>query len=173
MVPGQWKDRTRQQCHNTHTKKPPDLPIFTCRVNGSWKNDKITIGVGYLLQLQDGSIDLSLQGYHKIILSLHTELKSLVWALKCLSHHQRFCGYFVTDFQELVKMITIPEEWPAFAAEFTEFKSLWAFYQSGKVVYQPRSSNTQADFIARNARTRNHVFSYVNTDTKISSFSDS
>ena len=37
-----------------------------------------TIGVGYLLQLQDGSIDLTLQGYHKIILSLHTELKSLV-----------------------------------------------------------------------------------------------
>lgn len=113
----QWRDQTRPQCHNTHTKKPSDL-------HGSWKNDRITIGVGYFLQLQDGSIDLSLQGYHKIIVSLHTELKSLVWALKFLSHHQRFCGYFVTDFQELIKMITTPEEWPVFAAEFTEFKFL-------------------------------------------------
>ena len=159
--------------------------IFTylhllARVDGSWKNDGFTSGVGWILQLQDGAIDLlGLQGCHKLISSLHTELKSLVWALKCLSRHLRFCDYFVTDSQELVKMITTPEDWPAFAAELTEFKALWASYQGGKVVYQPRSCNTQADFLARHARTRNRVFSFVNTsvpywlDTKNSSFADS
>lgn len=61
---------------------------------------------------QDGSIDLlGLQGCYKQISQLHTELKSLVWVLKCLSRHQRFCDYFVTDFQELVNMISTPDDW--------------------------------------------------------------
>ncbi|KAG5409123.1 hypothetical protein IGI04_005442 [Brassica rapa subsp. trilocularis] len=76
-------------------------------------------------------------------------------------------------------MITNSEEHLAFAAELTEFKSLWASYQGGKVVYQPRSSNTQADFLAKHTRTRNRVFSYINTsvpywlDTRSSSLADS
>ena len=98
--------------------------------------------------------------------------------MKCLSH-QRYCNYFVTDSKELVKMIAIPDDWLAFAAEFIEFKTLWASYQDGQVVYKDRSSNTKADFLARQARTRKRVFSYVNTcvphwiDTRNSAFADS
>lgn len=133
--------------HIIHNKESP---------NHKWK--------GWILQLQDGSIDLlGLQGCYKQISPLQTELKSLVWALKCLSRHQQFFYYFVTDSQELVKMIATPEDQPAFAAELNEFKSLWTSYQDRQVVYQDRFSNTQADFLARHARTRNHVFSHVNT----------
>lgn len=46
-------------------------------------------------------------------------------------------------------MIFISEYWPAFATEFTEFKSLWTSYQDGKMVYQSRSSNIQGDFLVR------------------------
>ena len=42
--------------------------------------------------------------------------------MKCLSRHQRFCDYFVTDSQELVKMISTPDDWPAFATELTSLK---------------------------------------------------
>ena len=145
-------------------RTPTEVPTFICRVDGSWKNDETTSGIGWILQLQDGSIDiLGLQGCHKKISPLHTELKSLVWALKCLSRHQRYCNYFVTDSHEFVKMIARPEDWPAFAAELNEFKTLWASYQDGQVVYKDRSSNTKAGFLARQARTRKRVFSYVNT----------
>ncbi|KAG5413382.1 hypothetical protein IGI04_000949, partial [Brassica rapa subsp. trilocularis] len=81
---------------------------------------------------------VDLQGCHKRISPLHTELKSLVWALKCFSRHQ-----------------------PAFATELSEFKTLWETCQNAQKVYQSRVNNTQADF-ARHARTRNSVFSYVN-----------
>lgn len=50
---------------------------------------------------------------------------SLTWALKCLSRHRRYCNHFVTDSQELVKMIETPKDWPAFAHELSELKSLW------------------------------------------------
>ncbi|KAJ4889291.1 Uncharacterized protein Rs2_29039 [Raphanus sativus] len=159
-----------------YSVKPDSETVF----HGSWKNDSTTSGVGWILQLQDGSIDLlGLHGCHKLISPLHTELRSLVWALKGLSRHQRFYDYFVTDSQELVIMIANPEDWPAFAAELNEFHALWTSYQGGRVVYQPRSSNTQADFLARQSRARNRVFLYVNTsvphwiDTRNSSFADS
>lgn len=97
--------------HRIHNKESPNLPTFTCRVDGSWKNYGTTSGIGWILQLQDGSIDLlGLQGCYKQISPLQTELKSLVWALKCLSRHQQFFYYFVTDSQELVKMIATPED---------------------------------------------------------------
>lgn len=144
------------------------------------KNDGATSGVGWILQLQDGSIDiLRLQGCHRQISPLHTELKSLIWALKCLLRFQCYCNYFVTDSQELVKMIATPEDWPAFATELDEFKTVWASYQDGQVVYKSRSSSTKADFLARQARTRKRVFSYVNTcvphwiDIRNSAFADS
>lgn len=59
-------------------------------------------------------------------------------------------------------MIGTPEDWPAFAAELSEFKTLSASYQDAKIVYQPKSSNTHVDFLAKHARTMNRVFSYVN-----------
>ena len=76
-------------------------------------------------------------------------------------------------------MIATPEDWPAFATELDEFKTVWASYQDGQVVYKSRSSNTKADFLARQARTRKRVFSYVNTcvphwiDIRNSAFADS
>ncbi|WZZ15781.1 hypothetical protein YC2023_108870 [Brassica napus] len=77
-----------------------ETPTFTCRVDGSWKHDDATSKVGWILHLQDGSIDLrSLQGGHKEISPLHTELKSLTWALKILSRHLLYCNHFVTDSQ--------------------------------------------------------------------------
>ena len=60
-------------------RTPTEVPTFICRVDGSWKNDETTSGVGWILQLQDGSIDiLGLQGCHRQISPLHTELKSLI-----------------------------------------------------------------------------------------------
>ena len=57
-------------------RNPPDLLTFTFRIDGSLKNYGITSGVGWILQLRDGSIDLlGLQGCHKLISPLHTELK--------------------------------------------------------------------------------------------------
>lgn len=45
-----------------------ETPTFTCRVDCSWKHDEATSEIGWILHLQDGSIDLLiLQGGHKEI----------------------------------------------------------------------------------------------------------
>lgn len=94
---------------------------------------------------------------------LHTELKSLIWALKCLIRHQRCCNHFLTDSQGLVKMVNTPEDWPVFATELCEFQTLWDTYQDSKVVYENRSNNTHVDSLVRHASTRKRVFSYLDT----------
>lgn len=43
-----------------------DPPVSICRVDGPWKNDETTSVVGWILQLQDGSINLlGFKGGHK------------------------------------------------------------------------------------------------------------
>ena len=34
-----------------NTRTPTEVPTFICRVDGSWKNDETTSGVGWILQL--------------------------------------------------------------------------------------------------------------------------
>ena len=43
------------------------------------------------------------------------------------------------------------EDWPAFASELSELKSLWETYHNVKMVYGARSNNTQANILERQA----------------------
>ncbi|XP_024014219.1 uncharacterized protein LOC112088172 [Eutrema salsugineum] len=137
-------------------------------LDGSWKGDSLTNGVGWILQLQDGSIDLlGLQGTRRGISPLHMELLSLIWAFKCLNRHNRYCNYFVTDSKELVQMVTNPKEWLAFAMELCELEDLGGFAHDVNIVFEPRTRNQQADFLAKSARTQNRVFSYMSTSVPL------
>lgn len=51
--------------HNPHAELNPDLirPTFTCFVDGSWKHGDLTSGTWWVLELQNGTLDLlGLQG---------------------------------------------------------------------------------------------------------------
>lgn len=115
--------------------------------------------MGFILKLQDGSIVwLGFQSCHKQISPLHTILNSFVWVLKGLSRHQLYCNQFVTD-----SKISQNDNytWGLTSCSWiNEFKTLWNVYLDGKVVYQTRLSNSH---VARHARTKNYVFSYVTT----------
>lgn len=66
------------------------LPTFTCRVDGSWKHDGTTSGVKWIIQLQDGSIDLvGLQGCHI----------GLIHAIRLLEYILRFIFVFSKIFK--------------------------------------------------------------------------
>ena len=47
---------------------------------------------------------------------LHAEVEALVWAMECMQNLRQNYVTFATDCSQLVKIISEPEEWPAFAS---------------------------------------------------------
>ena len=59
---------------------------------------------------------------------------------------------FESDCSDLVKMVSSPEEWPAFSVHLDEISRWKMSFQAVKIIHSPRESNTIADRLARSAR---------------------
>ena len=59
---------------------------------------------------------------------------------------------FATDCFQLVKLVSEPEEWPAFASYLENIKSLRASFLQSEIVHVPRAHNTKADSLGRSVR---------------------
>uniref|UniRef100_A0A0D3BH80 RNase H type-1 domain-containing protein n=1 Tax=Brassica oleracea var. oleracea TaxID=109376 RepID=A0A0D3BH80_BRAOL len=55
---------------------------------------------------------------------------------------------FAKDCSQLVKMVSSPGEWPAFATHMEEFQRSKSFFHSFKIQYIPRATNLVADKLA-------------------------
>ena len=55
---------------------------------------------------------------------LHAEMEALLWAMECMKNLRQFQVTFATDCSQLVKMVSEPEEWPAFASYLEDINSL-------------------------------------------------
>lgn len=136
----------------------PTVP-FICFLDGSWKEDDPTNGIGWILQLQDGETDLlRLRGMRRDLSPLHTELHSLIWAMKSLWKKKRYCAMFATDSQDSIAMALEPDKWPCFAPELDELRVLCSHFPEFTFTHCPRDNNEKADLLARNARLKNSIF---------------
>ncbi|CAA7014686.1 unnamed protein product [Microthlaspi erraticum] len=70
---------------------------------------------------------------------------------------------FETDCSDVVKMVSKPEEWPAFAPILEEFCRCRMEFTSFSIVHIPRTKNTKADKLARSARVLPTDVFYVNS----------
>ncbi|CAA7051296.1 unnamed protein product [Microthlaspi erraticum] len=70
---------------------------------------------------------------------------------------------FETDCSDVVKMVSTPEEWPAFAVLLDEVDRSRTRFTSFSIVHIPRTNNTKADKLARSARTLPTDVYYVNS----------
>ncbi|CDY55709.1 BnaC04g37580D [Brassica napus] len=59
---------------------------------------------------------------------------------------------FVTDCSQLVKIVSEPEEWPAFEVYLEDIKVLMGSFRNTKIIHVPRTENSRADSLARSAR---------------------
>lgn len=59
---------------------------------------------------------------------------------------------FATDYSELVKMISEPKKWPAFASYLDDTKNPQASFLSSKIIYVPRMQNLKTDCLAQIVR---------------------
>ena len=83
---------------------------------------------------------------------LHAEMEALIWAMKCMRNLHHFQVTFATDCSQLVKMVSAPEDWPAFAIYLDEIKNLQGIFTHSEIIHIPRTLNTKVDSLARSAR---------------------
>uniref|UniRef100_A0A1J3DCC3 RNase H type-1 domain-containing protein n=1 Tax=Noccaea caerulescens TaxID=107243 RepID=A0A1J3DCC3_NOCCA len=70
---------------------------------------------------------------------------------------------FETDCSDVVKMVSAPEEWPAFAILLDEIGRCKMRFTSFSIVHISRTKNTKADKLARSARDLPTDVYYVNS----------
>ena len=83
---------------------------------------------------------------------LHTEIEALIWAMECMRNLRQSCVTFATDCAQLVKMVSEPEEWPAFASYLEDINFLKRSFNSSEIIHIPLTHNSKADSLARSAR---------------------
>ncbi|EOA11936.1 hypothetical protein CARUB_v10016547mg, partial [Capsella rubella] len=129
----------------------------------SWTPSGSLSGLGWVLIESNKVVHLGLKSFRRSLSPLHAELDALLWAMECMSKIGTFTTSFATDCSDLVKMIEKPLDWPSFAAELESFKSLQDLLPGFHIRFIPRLSNTRADHLAKNARSRDCLFSYMST----------
>ena len=83
---------------------------------------------------------------------LHAEMEALRWAMECMMNLHQFQVTFATDCSQLVKMVSEPEDWPAFESYRHDIKLLKTRFTSSEIIHVPRTKNQKADRLARCAR---------------------
>jgi len=151
-----WADaQVTPESHDAHQRDMAPIPVRPgrwCFSDGSWKaNDNFSGQGGYnTLPGFDGL--MGARNTRASLSPLHVEFESLIWAMECMRNLRQVRVTFATDCSQLVKMVSEPEEWPAFANYLTDIKTLSTGFQSSEIIYVPRTQNTQADKLARSAR---------------------
>ena len=69
---------------------------------------------------------------------------------------------FATDCSQLVKIVSKPEEWPAFESYLEDIKILKTSFLSSKIIHVSRTKNLQADSLARNAKKQQSFVVHMN-----------
>ena len=72
--------------------------------------------------------------------------------MECMRNLRQFQVTFATDCSQLVKMISKPEEWPAFTSYLEDIKSLKEGFTRSEIIYVSRTQNSRADSLARSVR---------------------
>ena len=69
-----------------------------------------------------------------------------------MNNLRQFRVTFATDCSQLVKMVSEPEEWPAFECYLEDIKFLRRSFTNSDIVHVPRAENIRADRLARSVR---------------------
>ena len=81
-----------------------------------------------------------------------------------MNNLRQFQVTFATDYSQLVKMVSEPEECPVFANYLEDVKNLKESFTRSDIIYVPRTQNTKADRIARSVRKQPSFVVHMDTD---------
>ncbi|XP_010513755.1 PREDICTED: uncharacterized protein LOC104789808 [Camelina sativa] len=136
---------------------------YRCFVDGSWKESDVFSGAGWCCtSVQRESPLLGATNYRRSLSPLHAEVEAFMWAMRCMIGHDIREVTFLTDCSDLVKMVSSPHEWPAFAPYLDDIKMDREEFSSFSLIYVSRNANVRADSLARKARASSHHILFVN-----------
>ena len=153
-----WAEAQNSQTQSTdRTQVPvplaiPSIPGRWCFTDGSWKTEDKYSGQGWYSTLEGYDGLMGARNTRASQSPLHTEIEALIWAMECMRNLRQSCVTFATDCAQLVKMVSEPEEWPAFASYLEDIKFLKRSFNSSEIIHIPRTHNSKADSLARSAR---------------------
>ena len=93
--------------------------------------------------------------------ALHAECEALIWAIKCMKTLDYSNVVFATNCSQLVKMVSSPDECPAFTTHLEEFRHSKTFFPSFNIRHIPRATNLMVDKLVHSARNSPTVVFYV------------
>ncbi|KAG7585764.1 Ribonuclease H-like superfamily [Arabidopsis thaliana x Arabidopsis arenosa] len=96
--------------------------------------------------------------------SLHAQVESLIWAMRCMIGQHKREVTFLTDCSDLVKMVSSPQEWPAFTTYLETIQSDKEEFDSFSLSFVSRTTNVKADKLARSVHTQPQLITYVNSN---------
>ncbi|XP_033135982.1 uncharacterized protein LOC103841762 [Brassica rapa] len=130
----------------------PSIPGRWCFTDGSWKEGDTFSGQGWFSSLEGFEGLMGARNVRATLTPLHAEMEVLLWAMECMRNLRQFQVTFATDCSQLVKMVSEPEEWPAFASYLVDIQNLKESFIRSEIIHVPRTQNTKADSLARSAR---------------------
>ena len=80
-------------------------------------------------------------------------METLIRAMESMKNLRQFRVTFAMDCSQLVKMVSEPEEWPAFESYLEDIKLLRRSFINSYIVHVSRTEK-KADRLARSARTQ-------------------
>ncbi|XP_056854813.1 uncharacterized protein LOC108842133 [Raphanus sativus] len=149
----------------THTSDAV-LPIRSgrwCFTDGSWKPEDTFSGQGWYSTLEGFEGLLGARNTRASQTPLHAEVEALIWAMECMRNLRQYNVTFATDCSQLVKMVSEPGEWPAFASYLEDIKSLKRSFNSSEIIHIPRTQNNKADSLARSVRQQTSFTVHMDT----------
>ena len=78
---------------------------------------------------------------------LHSEIEVLLWEMKCMKNLRQFRVTFATDCSQLVKIVSEPDEWPAFANYLEDIRILQGSFINSEIIHVPRKKNLKAELL--------------------------
>ena len=88
----------------------PSIPGRWCFTDGSWKENDIFSGHGWLSSLEGFDELMGAKNVRASLFPLHAEMEALLWDIECMRNLRQFQVTFATDCSQLVKMVSEPEE---------------------------------------------------------------
>ena len=126
-----------------------------CFTDRSWKNQDNYSRQGWYSTLEDFDGLIEARNTRASESPFHSEIESFIWTMECMSNLRQYTVTFAADCSQLVKMVSEPEEWPAFASYLEDIKILKRSFNSLKLVLIPRTQNLRADSLSH-MQERNH-----------------
>ncbi|KAF8093425.1 hypothetical protein N665_0383s0053 [Sinapis alba] len=93
-------------------------------IDGSWKDQDLFSRQGWYSTLEGFAGLMGARNTRASLSPLHSEIEALIWAMECMRNLRQFHVTFAMDCIQLVKMVSEPDEWPAFATYLEEIQHL-------------------------------------------------